>query len=232
MPLTEPLLAVVLSIKAERGLHKEDLKMFFLKIIFLFMLLITVVVIVLCSIYEISVSAIARLTNGDKKSAERKIQRWFDKWIYRKEVYDLSKDTAFIHEIEQSVENILGKKRFDSLCALGATGLDIPLLYFGQESGLQFVAITFPYADDTEQRRIERISSNLAIRYLRVHGQNDSIITAWQKRADLDIAVFKIRYSITEEQDVVLKNMQEYDRRCMILRYQEIIDVEDENDLT
>ncbi len=203
-----------------------------IKGVLIFIVLIALLLVLLCASYDISISIVRRFTNCDRVCAERKIQRWFDKWVYRKGTYNLATDTAFIYEIEQSVENIIGKKRFDSLCALGATSLDVPLLNFGEESGLQFVAITFPYEDDTERRRIETISNNLVIRYLRVHGQNDSVLVSWQKRTDLDLPVLKLRYSITEEQEKILKNIQEYDRKCMIEQYRDLIDTEDENDLT
>lgn len=179
------------------------------------------------ALYYLIIHIIKRWTGCDNTEAEQKIHNF----VNGRKPYSFDKDDGFINEVWWNIRNIIGDKRFEQLCRLSQTAIGTHLLIFGHSSGLPYIAITVPYANNSEKQIIESISSTLVKRYLQIYGYNTRVITDWKTRYDLNMPYLEIRYATSKEEnrimDIVLQNVQ----RNIISQNSAITDDEDENDL-
>lgn len=133
--------------------------------------------------------------------------------------------------VENNIRNIIGDKRFEQLCRLSQTTIEFPLLMFGYNSGLPYIAITVHYADDSEKRIIESVLNNLVKRYLQIYGYKTRVLTDWKTRYDLNMPYLEIRYATNKEENRIMDIAFRNEQRNIIHQNSEITDDEDENDL-
>ena len=192
--------------------------------LFLFLLLVFVGSIAL---YYLVIHVIRRWTGCDNAEAEQKLHNFFNGKI----LYSFANDEGFKNDVWNNIRSIIGDKRFEQLCRLSQTPIDTHLLIFGHSRGLPYIAITVPYANNSEKQIIESVLTTLVKRYLQIYGYNIRVITDWKTRYDLNMPYLEIRYATNKEENrimnIVLQNMQ----RTIIYQNSAITDDEDENDL-
>lgn len=179
------------------------------------------------ALYYLTIYIIKRWTGCDNAEAEQKLHNFFN----GKTQYSFNSDDSFINAVWDNVRNIIGEKRFEQLRRLSQTTIDAPLLMFGYNSGLPYIAITVNYADDSEKRIIESVMTNLVKRYLQIYGCNTRVITDWKARYDLNMSYLEIRYATNKEEGRIMDIVFQNEQRKIIYQNSEITDDEDENDL-
>lgn len=192
-------------------------------------LFIALIIIFLSSIalYYLTIYIIKRWTGCDSAEAEQKLHNFFNGKIH----YSLNNDEGFINDVWNNIRNIIGEKRFKQLRRLSQTTIDCPLLAFGYNSGLPYIAITVKYADDNEKQIIESVLTNLVKYYLHIYGYNTRILTDWKIRGDLDMPYLEIRYATNKEENRIMDKFLYNEQRKIISKNSAITDDEDENDL-
>lgn len=181
----------------------------------------------LITLYYLVIHIIKQWTGCDNAEAEQKLHNFLN----GKKLYSFNNDVGFQNDVWYNIHNIIGDKRFEQLCRLSQTTIDFPLLMFGYNSGLPYIAIAVNYADDSEKQIIESVLTNLVKQYLTIYGYKTRVLTDWKTRYDLNMPCLEIRYATNKEEgrimDIVFRNEQ----RNIIYQNSEITDDEDENDL-
>lgn len=80
-----------------------------------------------------------------------------------------------------------------------------PLLFFGEEGTLPFIAVSLYYLDDNEKKVLENIILNVVKQYLLVYKYDMSVLAVWKERYDLNMPILQIRYARNEEEKRVLE---------------------------
>lgn len=177
------------------------------------------------ALFYLIIHIIKQWTGCDNAEAEQKIHNFFNGRTH----YSFNSDEGFINAVWDNISNIIGEKRFEQLRRLSQTG--VPLLAFGYNSGLPYIAITVNYADDSEQRIIESVMTNLVKRYLQIYGYNTRVITDWKTRYDLSFPYLEIRYATNKDEIRIMDIVFQNEQRNIIDLNRDITDDEDENEL-
>lgn len=162
-----------------------------------------------------------------KQCGIEQAQKIISDFLSGRSSYQLAMDTRFVYCVEETVEKIIGKNRFESLVALGRTCISCPLLFFGFESGLPYVAVTFPYEDEEEKRRFEISMRNLVVKFLGIHGIEYLISVVWEQHKELGLPLLKVYYALSIEQNCILQKSVEFEQLEMLSKYQDVTDDED-----
>ncbi len=179
------------------------------------------------ALYYLVIHIIKQWTGCDNAEAEQKLHNFLN----GKTLYSFSNDEGFINDVWHNIQSIIGDKRFEQLCRLSQTSINIPLLTFGYNSGLPYIAITVNYIDDSEKRIIESVLNNLVKRYLQIYGYKTRVLTDWKTRYDLNMPYLEIRYATNREENHIMDIVFQNEQRNIIRQNSEIADDEDENDL-
>ncbi|QUI21567.1 hypothetical protein HZI73_04340 [Vallitalea pronyensis] len=145
--------------------------------------------------------------------------------------YSFSNDVGFDNDVWENVKNIVGEKRFKQLINLSKTAINTPLLCFGVNSGLPYIAISVYYEDEHEKRVLENVLSNLVRGYLKIYGFNTHILVNWKTRHDLRMPYLLIRYARIREEKRILDIGLENDRERIITRNKVVKDHTEAEDL-
>lgn len=127
--------------------------------------------------------------------------------------YQFYNDIGFANDVWENVKNIIGDKRFEQLVKLSNTAISTPLLSFGENSGLPYIAVSLYYLDANEKLVLENIITNLVKNYLQIYGYNVQILVDWKVRYDLNMPFLQIKYARTQEEqrllDIGIRNNQQ-----------------------
>lgn len=197
--------------------------MAFLNLFFILML----VFVGLIALYYLVIHIIKQWTGCDNAEAEQKLHNFLN----GKTLYSFNNDNGFIIDVENNIRGVIGDKRFEQLFRLSQTAISAPLLAFGYNSGLPYIAITVNYADDSEKRIIESVLTNLVRRYLQIYGYQTRVLIDWKTRYDLNMPYLKISYMTNKEENRIMDIVNQNEQRNIICQNSEITDDEDENDL-
>lgn len=178
-------------------------------------------------LFYLVIHIIKQWTGCDNTEAEQKLHNFFN----GKTLYSFNNDNGFIIDVENNIRGVIGDKRFEQLCRLSQTAISAPLLAFGNNSGLPYIAITVNYADDCEKRIIESVLTNLVERYLQIYGYQTRVLTDWKTRYDLNMPYLEIRYATNKEENRIMDIVFRNEQRNIIDQNGIITDDEDENDL-
>lgn len=179
------------------------------------------------ALFYLVIHIIKQWTGCDNAEAEQKLHNFFN----GKTHYLFNNDEGFKNEVWNNIQSIIGEKRFEQLCRLSHTTIDIPLLMFGYNSGLPYIAIVVNYADDSEKRIIESVLNNLVKQYLQIYGYKARVLSDWKTRYDLNMPYLEIRYATNKEENRIMDIVFQNEQRKIIYQNSEITDDEDENDL-
>ncbi|MCM1060308.1 MAG: hypothetical protein NC452_08435, partial [Eubacterium sp.] len=146
-------------------------------------------------------------------------------------MYSFYNDMGFINNIYENIKNIIGEKRFEQLVRLSKTAISTPLIFFGENSGLPYIAISLFYADENEKQIIETVLINLITQYLRIYGYYELTLVNWKERFDLKMPVLEIRYARTREEQRILDIGLQNNRQTIISVNNDVIDDTDSDDL-
>lgn len=181
----------------------------------------------LIALFYLVIHIIKKWTGCDNAEAEQKLHNFFN----GKTHYSFNNDEGFINAVWDNIHNIIGDKRFEQLRRLSQTAIDFPLLKFGYNSSLPYIAITVNYADDSEKRTIESVLNNLVKHYLQIYGYKTRVLTEWKTRYDLNMPYLEIRYATNKEENRIMDIVFRNEQRNIIDQNSVITDDEDENDL-
>lgn len=152
-------------------------------------------------------------------------------FINGKAVYSINNDLGFANDVWDNIKNIIGDKRFEQLLRLSQTAISTPLLSFGFNSGLPYIAVSLYYADDNEKHVIETVIVNLVTQYLKIYGYYHLTLVNWKKRGDLNMPVLQIRYARTREEKNILDIGLQNNRQSIIAVNTNVTDDTDSEDL-
>lgn len=170
--------------------------------------------------FYIVVHIIKLWTGLTTEQAITKIQNFFNKTPQR----TLLNDYGLIEEIGENVRNIVGDVKFEQLMRLSRTRIAQPLIFFGEQSRLPFIAISTYYSDDNQKQVLEHILSNVVVKYLLIYGYSTEIITEWKIRPDLKMPVLLVQYARNAQEMHILSRIVQYQQKNIIARNSEIID--------
>lgn len=145
--------------------------------------------------------------------------------------YSFANDIGFANDVWENIKNIIGEKRFQQLVNLSNTAINTPLLSFGENSGLPYIAISLYYEDENEKQVIGNVLSNLVVRYLKIYGYDLRILVEWKVRYDLNMPFIEIRYARTMDEQRILNIGLQNNRKSIIGRNSAIIDDTEDEDL-
>lgn len=183
--------------------------------------------IILIGLYYATCHIIKLWTGCDDEEAIVKIQRFFNGTA----MYSFNNDFGFINNVSENIKNIIGDKRFEQLIKLSKTAISMPLIFFGVNSGLPYVAISVYYKDENEKQVIESIMINLVTQYLRMYGYCNLTLVDWTERPDLKMPVLEIKYAHTREEEKILNIRLQNNMQSIIAVNNSIIDDTDSEDL-
>ena len=154
--------------------------------------------------YYGAIYAVKLWTGCGREEAVKKIQNAFRGGY----VYQLETDTALMTDISDNVRYIIGENRYNRLCEYNRTALDYPLLTFGMEGMLHYIAISVDYPTDLdEKKRIVNIIVHKVIKaYLANAGYRTFTYVVWRKRDDIRIPVLYVYYARNKEEEEILLN--------------------------
>ena len=115
------------------------MELFIIFIIFIFLSIVS---------FYVVVHIIKIWTGCNDKEAVAKLQRF----INGKPLYKFEDDIGLQNDIWDNVRKIIGEKRFQQLVNLNSTMITNPLLFFGEEGALPFIAVSLYYLDDNEKK--------------------------------------------------------------------------------
>ena len=118
---------------------------------FLFMILVFFILSIV--VFYALIHIIKMWTGCNDKEAVAKLQRF----ITGKALYRFEEDFGLQNDIWDNVRKIIGEKRFQQLVNLNSTMITNPLLFFGEEGALPFIAVSLYYLDDNEKKVLENI---------------------------------------------------------------------------
>lgn len=179
------------------------------------------------ALFYLVIHIIKQWTGCDNAEAEQKLHNFLN----GKAPYSFHNDEGLKNDVWNNIRSIIGDKRFEQLCRLSHTTIDAPLLVFGYNSGLPYIAISVNYADDSEKRIIESVITNLVKHYLQIYGYKTRVLTDWKTRHDLNMPYLEIRYATNKEENRIMDIVFRNEQRFIIGQSSEIADDEDENDL-
>jgi len=145
--------------------------------------------------------------------------------------YTFSNDASFEQNVEETIKTVIGDARFSQLIKLSRTAIDTPLLSFGYNSGLPYIAISVYYQDDKEKLVLENLLTKLVCRYLQINGFSPQILVDWKNRSDLQMPVLMIRYAQNKEERRILDICLQNTRKDIITQNTDVIDDTDEENL-
>lgn len=145
-------------------------------------------------------------------------------FINGKALYTFNNDIGFANAVWDNVKNIIGDSRFNQLLKLSQTAITTPLLSFGENSGLPYIAVSLYYSNDNEKQVIENILSNLVVTYLKMYGYGELILTDWKIRYDLNMPFLEIRYARTTEEQRILNFVLQSSQEQIISRNSDVVD--------
>lgn len=186
-----------------------------------------IIFITIIGLYYATCHILKLLTGCDDEEAVAKIQRFFNGTA----MYSFNNDYGFINNVSENIKNIIGEKRFEQLINLSKTAIYMPLIFFGENSGLPYVAISVYYKDENEKQVIENIMINLVIQYLKMYGYCNLTLVNWTERPDLKMPVLEIKYARTREEKRILDINLQNDRKNIIDLNTDITDDDDGDDL-
>lgn len=179
------------------------------------------------ALFYLVIHVIKQWTGCDNAEAEQKLHNFLN----GRKLYSFNNDEGFKNDVWNNIRSIIGNKRFEQLCRLSHTMIDVPLLMFGYNSGLPYIAITVNYVDDSEKRIIESILNNLVKQYLQIYGHKTRVLIDWKTRYDLNMPYLEMRYATNKEENRIMDIVLQNEQRNIICQNSEISDDEDENDL-
>lgn len=145
--------------------------------------------------------------------------------------YTFFNDMGFANDMWENVKKVIGEKRFQQLVNLSNTAINTPLLSFGENSGLPYIAVSLYYEDENEKQVVENVLSNLVVRYLRIYGYETQLLVNWKERYDLNMPFLEIRYARTRDEKRILAIGLQNNRQSIITRNNAIIDDTEIEDL-
>lgn len=145
--------------------------------------------------------------------------------------YSFSNDEGFVSAVWENVKNVIGEKRFEELRKLSNTSITTPLLSFGMESGLPYIAVSVGRIDDNEKAILQHILPNLVKKYLHIYGYGEDVLIDWKERFDLKMPFLEIRYARTSEERRILGIAMHYDQQDFIAKNGDVIDDLETDDL-
>ncbi|MEL7606058.1 MAG: hypothetical protein AAGU39_08390 [Sedimentibacter saalensis] len=166
-------------------------------------------------------------TGCDDKGAVAKLHNFMNGKVQ----YSFYNDVGFVNDVWENVRNIIGEKRFKQLVNLSQSAITTPLLSFGKDSGLPYIAISVYCEDENEKNIVKNVLSNLVIKYLQMYGYSTQILANWKIRYDLNMPYLKIWYARTQEERRILNIGLQNIRQKIVTRNNVIIDDTEEEDL-
>lgn len=166
-------------------------------------------------------------TGCNNSEAEVKLHNFFNGTIQ----YSFCNDVGFANTIWDNIRNVIGDKRYNQLVQLSQTAISTPLLSFGENSGLPYIAISIFYVDDNEKQILESVLTNVVTMYLKTYGFNKSILANWKRRYDLNMPYFEVRYAQTQEEKRILNIELQNNQQNILAINTEVMDDEDNEDL-
>ena len=176
------------------------MELFIIFIIFIFLSIVS---------FYVVVHIIKIWTGCNDKEAVAKLQRF----INGKPLYKFEDDIGLQNDIWDNVRKIIGEKRVQQLVNLNSTMITNPLLFFGEEGALPFIAVSLYYLDDNEKKVLENIILNVIKQYLLVYKYDISVLAVWKERYDLNMPILQIRYARNGEEkrvlEIAIRNQQQ-----------------------
>lgn len=161
-------------------------------------------------------------TNCDFNEAQNKLHAIINGNIN----LDFENDSGFAEEVWQNVRNIIGEKRFQQLYKLSVSYIGTPLLSYGFNSGLPYIAVSLLDIEENEKKRIEAVLVNLTRTYLKKYGFDMRLLVDWKQRYDLDMPFLELRYAKTKEQRKIIDLVQSHNREEVIAKNSPVYDEE------
>lgn len=189
----------------------------------LFFFLLSLLGFCLLSFYSI-VLLIMLWTGCSQDEAQKMLQKKLWNALQKKATTDLSADSGFVNEVNFNLSNVLGEQRYKQLVDLNNTMISPPLLYFGTEGCVPFVGFSVFYTDENEKTVLQSILTNITQKYLRLHGYTCMTETAWGRRSDLKMPVFKVFYARNHNEENTLNIMREQKRKQIVQQYEPIVE--------
>ena len=187
---------------------------------------ITAVLVVVIACFYVTCHIVKIWTGCDTNEAVKKIHNFMNGTAN----VDFTSDTGFTEEIWYNVKNIIGDVRFNQLVKLSNSNIGIPLLSFGYNSGLPYIAVSLYYADDSEKQRLESVLINVVKKYLHLSAYDTRLLVNWKRRYDLDMPFLEFRYAKNREQKAIMDYLQAGNCDEIITRNAEVLDdTEDDN---
>lgn len=195
----------------------------------MFMIVITIILlfVVVIALYYGVCHIIKLWTGCDEEEAVAKLHNFFN----GQAGLSFENDSGFVNNMWYNVRNIIGDKRFDQLMRLSQTAISTPLLFFGIEGGLPFIAVCVYYNDENEKRVLQVVLTNLTRKYLKVYGYDDTVVVDWKMRYDLNMPYLEIRYARNKEERRILDLHLSNEGNEIITRNSDVNDDDDDEDL-
>lgn len=140
-------------------------------------------------------------------------------------------DAGFSDEIWANIRNIIGDKRFQQLKNLSNTAISVPLLSYGMNGGLPYIAVSVFCLDNNEKQILETVLTNIVKRYLDMYGYETDILPNWKIRCDLNMPVLEIRYARTQGEKRALGIYKQIYQKKIVQQYEPVTDDTDCEDL-
>lgn len=132
--------------------------------------------------------------------------------------YNFSNDIGFENDVSINVRNVIGDKRYQQLMNIANTAISTPLLSFGENSGLPYIAISMYYSDENEKQILENVLTNLVRNYLKIYGFDLQMLVDWKMRYDLNMPILETRYARNNEEKRILEIGLQNNRQIEIMR--------------
>lgn len=179
------------------------------------------------AIYYVVIHIIKLWSGCDAVEAATKLHNTINGTMH----YCFENDQGFWNEVWSIIRSVIGDRRFKQLVdLLNIADSMNSLPPCGCHSGLPYLAISIPYADEAEKQLLEKLLTELVRKYLKMYGYCSQVLVDWRERYDLQMPVLEIRYAKTKEQRRILGECLKYNVQNIILQNSNITDdSEDEN---